>query len=587
MCDVIADKTGAATRQLSSVPLLSALDESALSAFEAQLDSLSLPGGGILFREGEVGTALYIVAAGSLGVAVRGEDGRDVLVARVQAGETVGEMALLDGGLRSATVVALRDTELLRLERHSYERLIEQYPRSMLPLVSMLVRRLRIATHHRGELATVRTIALLPLDAEAERHSLARDLADRFADDGQRVRLLDRKSAAHTTHWFNAAEVASDLVLYCSELIESSWTKLCLRQADRVLLIASSHRAPQATWLASHTEDWRRPMDLVVLHANGRSTAQSAAEHWHQRLQLGLVCHVRHGKNDDIGRLARLLRGKSIGLVLSAGGARGFAHLGIVRALREARVPIDLIGGCSMGAIAGAAVALEWDDAEIRERLRAFVKSNPINDYTLPFLALAKGRKLDRQLDKHFGGIRIEDLWRPFFRVSTNLTAGALATHRKGPLAVALRASVSIPGLLPPVMIAGNAHVDGGIMDHLPIDVMRPTCGTVIAADVASDLALAPFAEGGGRPSLWQFLCQRARIPPIVDLLVRAATVSSEVLARTARGQADILFKPPLENVGLLDWEACDTAIEAGYRSATQHLEHLDKAALLPKVPAA
>ena len=582
MCDVIA-----ATRQLSSVPLLSALDESALSAFEAQLDSLSLPGGGILFREGEVGTALYIVAAGSLGVAVRGEDGRDVLVARVQAGETVGEMALLDGGLRSATVVALRDTELLRLERHSYEMLIEQYPRSMLPLVSMLVRRLRIATHHRGELATVRTIALLPLDAEAEHHSLARDLADRFADDGQRVRLLDRKSAAHTTHWFNAAEVASDLVLYCSELIESSWTKLCLRQADRVLLIASSHCAPQATWLANHTEDWRRPMDLVVLHANGRSTVQSAAEHWHQRLQLGLVCHVRHGKNDDTDRLARQLRGKSIGLVLSAGGARGFAHLGIVRALREARVPIDLIGGCSMGAIAGAAVALEWDDVEIKERLRAFVKSNPINDYTLPFLALVKGRKLDRQLEEHFGGIRIEDLWRPFFCVSTNLTAGALATHRKGPLATALRSSVSIPGLLPPVIIAGNTHVDGGIMNHLPIDVMRPTCGTVIAADVASDLALAPFGDGGGGPSLWQFLWQRARIPPIVDLLVRAATVSSEVLARTARGQADILFKPPLENVGLLDWEACDTAIEAGYRSATQHLEHLDKAALLPKVPAA
>ncbi|MGB7835506.1 MAG: cyclic nucleotide-binding domain-containing protein, partial [Xanthobacteraceae bacterium] len=94
MCDVIADKTGAATRQLSSVPLLSALDESALSAFEAQLDSLSLPGGGILFREGEVGDALYIVTAGSLGVAVRGDGGHDVLVARVQAGETVGEMAL-------------------------------------------------------------------------------------------------------------------------------------------------------------------------------------------------------------------------------------------------------------------------------------------------------------------------------------------------------------------------------------------------------------------------------------------------------------------------------------------------------------
>ena len=96
MCDVIADEASAAS-QLSSVPFLSALDESALAAFEAELDSVSLPGGGILFREGEVGYALYIVTAGSLGVAVRGDGGHDRLVVRVQAGETVGEMALLDG----------------------------------------------------------------------------------------------------------------------------------------------------------------------------------------------------------------------------------------------------------------------------------------------------------------------------------------------------------------------------------------------------------------------------------------------------------------------------------------------------------
>ncbi len=120
-------------------------------------------------------------------------------------------------------------------------------------------------------------------------------------------------------------------------------------------------------------------------------------------------------------------------------------------------------------------------------------------------------------------------------------------------MVTALRASVSIPGLLPPVMIGGEAHVDGGIMNHLPVDVMRPTCGTVIAGDVASDPALAPFGEGDG-PSLWRFLMKRRKIPLIVDLLVRAATVSSDVLARTARSQADILFKPPLENIDLLDW---------------------------------
>jgi NTE family protein len=231
-----------------------------------------------------------------------------------------------------------------------------------------------------------------------------------------------------------------------------------------------------------------------------------------------------------------------------------------------------------MGAIVGAAVALEWNDAEIKERLRsAFAESNPINDYTLPFLSLVKGNKVARRLEEHFGEIRIENLWRPFFCVSTNLSAGALAVHCDGPLAHALRASVSIPGLLPPVMMDREAHVDGGVMNWLPVDVMNPRCGAVIAVDVASDPAIISFEECSGSQSIWQFLRRRRKVPPIVDLLFRAATVGSDALGKTARGQADILFKPELETIEMLDWKACDRAIDAGYRHAIEKLEHLDK----------
>jgi NTE family protein len=248
--------------------------------------------------------------------------------------------------------------------------------------------------------------------------------------------------------------------------------------------------------------------------------------------------------------------------------------------LREAKIPIDLIGGCSIGAIVGAGVALDWDHMEIRERLRrTFVDSNPINDYTLPFLALVKGHKVARRLEEHFGSVRIEDLWRPFYCVSTNLTAGNLAVHRDGRLVDALRASLSIPGLLPPVMIDGDAHVDGGMMNCLPVDVMSPRCGSVIAVDVANDPLRTPFPEMNGRPSLWQLLRQ-SKVPPIVDLLVRAATINSDALARTVRARASILFQPPLETVNLLDWQACDRAIDIGYRHAIGTLEQLDMSAL-------
>jgi NTE family protein len=570
---------GAVGRRLASVALLSALDEPTLAALDAELKWVRVPGGQTLFRENDVADALYVVMSGCLGVSVSDGHGGDTLISRIVAGETVGEMGILDGGFRSATVEALRDTELLRLDKSSCERLVDRYPRSMLSLVSLLVRRLRNTTRHLDDQAQVRTVALVSTDHDADHRRVAHDLVNRLVADGQRALLLDCESANRSTEWLSVAEADNDLVVYCAEPTNPDWTKLCLRQADRVLLVASSG-APftMPIWLAEEGKECRRPFDLVVIR-QGRGNIRRTVECWRARLPIDVVCQVRHGNPNDIARLLRLLRGTAVGLVLSAGGARGFAHLGVVRALREAHVPIDRVGGCSMGAIVGAAVAMEWDDAEIRERLRsAFVESNPINDYTLPFLSLVKGNKVTRRLEEHFGSIGIEDLWRPFFCVSTNLSAGVLVVHRDGPLTRALRASVAIPGLLPPVMIDREAHVDGGVMNWLPVDVMGAKRGPVIAVDAASDPALTSFEGGNGAQSDWRFWRRWGKMPPIVDLLFRAATVSSDALGRAARGQADILFKPALETVDLLDWKACDRAIDAGYRHAIELLEQRDKA---------
>lgn len=569
------------TRRPLSVPLFSCLDAPALSALDAELQWLSLPGGRTLFREGDDADALYIVLAGCLGITVC-RNGRDVRVARSRAGELVGEMALLGGDSRSATVTALRDTELLRLGKPSFEKLLAHHPRSMLPLVSLLARRLRDTTHHADEPPAVRTIALVPICRDVDHRAIARDLSDMLTTNGQRVASLDCASFARAAEWFTAVEATveatNDLVLYCADHADSAWTRLCLRQADRIVLIVSSNaQSAVPTWTAGEDENPPQSPDLVVFHEGRDRGCPLGDQNRLDGLPVNRVCHLRRGSADDLGRLARLLTGKAIGLVLGSGGARGFAHLGVIRALREAGIPIDLIGGCSMGAIVGAGVALEWEDAEIRERLRrAFVVSNPINDYTLPFLALAKGQKVARRLEEHFGGVRIEEMWRPFFCVSTNLTSGSLAVHRSGPLARALRASISIPGLLPPVMVDGAAYVDGGMMNSLPVDVMRSMCGATIAVDVAGDPALALIGRDDATPPVWHFLRHGRMSLPIVDILVRAATVGSETAARVARADADILFAPPLESIGLLDWQACDRAIDAGYRYAVEKLENSD-----------
>jgi NTE family protein len=564
---------------LTAASCSSAFDELTLSAFGAGLKRIFLPGGQILFRENEVADSLYIVTSGCLGVVVRGNDGHDVLVARIPAGETVGEMGFLDGGIRSATVEALRDTELLRFDKATYEDLLLRDPRSIHALISLLVRRLRKTTHTQNRTTLPsRTIAVIPLALDVDHRRVANDLHKQLSSDGKRAILLDCMSAERSTSWFHAAEAGNDITLYCADPANQQWTNLCLRQADRVLFIASATSAfATPPWLAG--QPLRRPADLVLLHDSGRSGLQPTT-HWRKHVSLDFICHVRTGNVSDIARLARFLRGAANTLVLSAGGARGFAHLGVVRALREARVPIDLIGGCSMGSIVGAAVALEWDDVEIKDRLRnAFVNRNPVNDYTLPFLSLIKGRKVARLLEQNFGGLRIEELWRPFFCVSTNLTTGTLAVHRGGPLVDALHASISIPGLLPPVILGGDVHVDGGVMNWLPVDVPGAKRGTIIAVDVASDPALVSFEECN-RVQAWRFLGRRRKFPPIVAVLLRAATVSGDSLTKMAHAQADVLFKPPLENIDLLDWQACDQAIEIGYRHAVEKLERLGKPVL-------
>ena len=361
----------------------------------------------------------------------------------------------------------------------------------MQALMSLLVRRLRNTTHPSNTVALpVGTVAIVPLDLGVDHRRVAVDLQEKLSEDGQRALLLDCLSAERSNSWFNNAEIGNDITLYCAEPANQEWTNLCLRQADRVLLIASATSGfATPPWLADKISIsiLRRPTDLVLLHDSRRNGLQPLVT-WRAHLPIDLICHIRKNSVSDVARLARLLRGTANTLILSAGGARGFAHLGVVRALREAHVPIDLIGGCSMGSIIGAAVALEWDDAEIKERLRnTFVNTNPIDDYTLPFLSLTKGAKVARLLTQNFGEVRIEELWRPYFCVSTNLTAGALAVHRDGPLVDALRASISIPGLLPPVFVGRDVHVDGGVMNWLPVDVNGARRGKIIAVDVAGD----------------------------------------------------------------------------------------------------
>jgi NTE family protein len=327
----------------------------------------------------------------------------------------------------------------------------------------------------------------VPNSVEIDVANFATRLVAEFARAGRTELVWDARASTHTASWFNGIEELNDYVVYVADPGSTGWTRQCCRQADVILLLAPAGGEPRP-WptaiLESATARGAR-VDLALLHDERIETG--AATRWLQSSPVALHHHIVDAA--DLGRLARLLTRRGVGLVLSGGGARGFAHLGVIRALREARVPIDFVGGSSIGSIIAAGVAVGWSDEEMRLRYRrSFVDTNPVNDYTFPFVALTRGRKVSRLLQREYGDVSIEDLRQPFFCVSANLTTGRALEHRDGRVADALRASVAIPGVMPPVYRGDDVLVDGAAINNLPVDLMRAHApGMVIGSDVGAD----------------------------------------------------------------------------------------------------
>ncbi|HKE43756.1 MAG TPA: patatin-like phospholipase family protein [Steroidobacteraceae bacterium] len=565
---------------LGTLQLFRGLDASILAAIASEIEWFSLPGGASLFEAGDPPDALYMVISGCLGAFARTPDGHTRLVGRVMAGETVGEMALVSGKPRTASVHALRDTEIGRFSKQAFDALLLDHPQAMLRIAQLTVQRLENSQRQqRGKRSVPKTFTLLPHGPDIDVRSFAAELV-KALDHGSRTELVwGARGATHTSHWFANIESQNDYVIYVADATPTSWSKLCLRQADALLLLANADAEP-APWqgLAAQRESrfTLQRAELVLLQESG--VVRGGTHRWLAQHPGLAHHHVRSAA--DVRRIARLLTGRGVGLVMSGGGARGFAHIGVVKALREGGIPIDAVGGTSMGAILGAGVAMEWPHEVLVERFRrTFVDTNPLNDYTLPLVSLVSGRKVSGLLRQEFGEMQIEDLNLPFFCVSSNLSAGRIAVHRSGILWRWLRASVAIPGVLPPVFHKGEVHVDGGAMNNLPVDVMREVGrGHVIGVDVGADRAFTADFDDVDVPGLWKamswFRSKKNRVN-IFQILWRAGMVNSAAATIAHREQTDVLLQPPLDNMDMLNWKGFERAIDMGYRYALDRLEKI------------
>ncbi|MEO7150038.1 MAG: patatin-like phospholipase family protein [Rhodanobacteraceae bacterium] len=546
-----------------------------MDALVREMAWFSLPGGASLYEAGEPSDALYVVKTGSLGAfGVPNTGGSPRMLGVIPGGTIVGELGLITGQSRTASVRALRDSELLRLSRSGFDALVRAHPEAMLGATRIATDRLLVQLRECGETdvsGAPRTLAVLPFDTDVDARGFVETLRKQLLPFGDCTVIDSALGRDRSTAWFAQRESEVHYVLYLDDG-DATWRRLCERQADALLLLADARRKP-AAWthetISSVIHARHRPRHLVLLQPPNEFV-YGAARAWRETLSDGGLRHHHARNQSDIARIARLLSGHGTGLVLSGGGARGFAQIGVIRALREAGIVIDSVIGTSIGAIIGAGVAYEWNDQKMREAYRrALVDGKPLRDWTLPLVALTRGGRTTMLLREAFGEIDIEDLPIDFACLSADLTRGTAVMHRSGLLWRWLRASSAVPGILPPLLHDGHVYVDGAVVNNLPTDVLSGEgVGRIIAVDIsADDMLIAGVDESVSPPlpALWAERHDGDR-PNAFSILVRAGMINSEAGSARRRKLADLLLRPDLERIGLLDWHEFERAIGIGYR---------------------
>lgn len=598
---MVAKRRARRQQLLEALPaLLGPLDADLLAAIERLASWLTVRQGEVLFSKGDPGDAWYVVASGRLAVVEPARDGAaERLLAEVGRGEAIGELALLTGEARSATVHALRDSELVRFAMDEFAELLATVPQVHQAVLHALARRIVRRESPPRPATSAITLTLLPASPKVPIDAVAARLTAALSRYGSTLQVSSShleemgigRDAVHGSDtypawirlsaWLETQGAAHRFLVLVADAVPNGWSARTVGHADHVILLADA----EAQVRPGHLEQTLLPRVpahhgprrlLVLLHRDSSRLPQGTST-WLDARTVDAHFHLRLDRPDDVGRLARLVSGRSISLALSGGGAKGFAQLGVVRAMRELGIPIDGVAGTSSGALSAFLVAAEHTDHEMRRAARRFHEAGPFRGLTLPIFSLKRGDKLTATLIDQGGRTYLEDLWLPLVAVSSNLTRRAVALHTRGPAWEALRASCAVPGVFEPHVLGGELHVDGGLTDNLPVRVARDQLpGRVIAVDVSG---MVPLQTLGPYPSPWMALTSRMRRrddyashPGVVEVLTQSMLLASRAAAEQMRVEADLWLRPELTGFAMTATGLSDQIIDAGYEHALERL---------------
>ncbi|XP_065569859.1 neuropathy target esterase sws-like isoform X2 [Artemia franciscana] len=624
-----------------------------LSPFVRQLDFALdwhlLESGLALFRQGDEADSTFVVLSGRLRSVAAQSDGKKELIGEYGKGDLVGIVEFINESKRNTTVMAVRDTELTSLPHGLLNYIKLKHPSVILRLINVLFRKIAGAQtsfinqsriEQRPPQCNFTSVAILPASDDVPILQFGYHLYHSLTLIGPPLLLtsqtlnvylnpetFDGMNDYRLSAWLARQEDQHRIVLYLCDKEMSSWTQTCIRQADCILIVCLADAEPTVGKVEKRLERMavRTQKELVLLHRESKSgvsmvspTGTAArlnirswcSSHHHLIASQDMFVHPAGNQrkihlqyrnlltgapdpHSDFSRLARWLTGESIGLVLGGGGARGAAHVGIMKALEDTGIPIDMVGGVSIGAFTGALWCMERNSDTVHAIAKKWAMKmiqiwRQLFDLTYPITSMFTGRSFNALIKDVFEDIQIEDLWIPFFAISTDLTSSQMRVHTHGSLWRYVRASMSLSGYMPPLCdpIDGHLLLDGGYVNNLPADVMRKHGAKyILAVDVGSEDE-TNLTNYGDHLSGWWVLWKKwwpfsapAKVLNLPDIQSKLAYVSCvRQLEEVKNSDYCEYIRPQIDRYKTLQFGCFDEIFDVGYHHGRVYFSARNKA---------
>lgn len=569
----------------SLVQLFGEMNDEQLKHILSVAKILEFEAGQYIFQQEETGNAFYIVLSGRFRVLQNSEDGIYVL-GDISAGQPIGEFSLFTREKHSASVVALRKSTVLRIEDDEYLTLIKEFPSFATTLTKFVIERLRRNAQQKKMDAAPKNIAIINLQPQNDVSAYTGSIEQQLLEMGLEIKIYNHLSISKDNYpdAFDNMDRQTGLNFLVCDMESPEWAKQSIAYCDLVIVATDFNANPDLyeieKLLGLYSNNvMNKRIYLLLLHPE-KAPLPVHTNKWFKKRSFDLHLHIRENNAADIRRFCRIVTHQAIGLVLGGGGARGFAHVGVIKALMEAGLEFDFVGGTSAGAVYGAAMTHSDFDLKKVVQLCELSAERKLtsNDLTLPFVSLMSGKKMRRFLSDVFSNSHLEDLWVNTFCVSTNFSNASLVVHESGLISQQVEASIAIPGVFPPVIINKQLHIDGGVIDNLPVEPMykkpvRHIIAVTLSAEETSHIDLNEV------PSSWEMFWNKLsnrktiQLPGLSSILVNSITINSRHLQLKNRPHVSLYVELDLKKFQFLDWSNWQQIIQKGYEQTQQQLK--------------